>query len=425
MNSVNGNHTAIDISEIFRLPWTMADNAMTWLEPTRHCNMKCDACFQFNNPRSVKSLGQIKDEIEHMMSVRKCDAMLIAGGEPLTHPDILDITSLVKSYKMKPIIVTNAMGLDEKWMRELKKAGAFGFTLHIDAHQHRPGWINKNEEELNELRQYYADLCYDIGGLSCGYNVTVFPDTLPQAHKIVDWAVKNVNKVQVLTLIAVRMMHKDDPWFFHAGGREVRIVETPYVSREKYRNISASEIYNEIKKVLPQFSFNAFLGGTAFSDSPKWAIGNRIATKWDTLGYSGKKAMELLQNGHHLFTGKFLAYTKPALNRSGRTLFLLGLFDKNIRHAFGNYILAILKNPAKIFSNVYVQSLSVVQPIDVLDNGEEDLCDGCPNITYWDKRLVPACRLEEYMIYGTHFSMIPKDKVNEATLDFLSLKAGV
>ena len=67
---------------LFRLPWTMSDNAMTWLEPTRQCDITCDACFHENDPESQKSLEQIERELKTMLRLRRCDAMLIAGGEP-------------------------------------------------------------------------------------------------------------------------------------------------------------------------------------------------------------------------------------------------------------------------------------------------------------------------------------------------------
>ena len=55
----------IDSRTLFRLPWSAADNAMTWLEPTRKCNMTCDACFAVNDPHSEKSLDQIGPNSEH------------------------------------------------------------------------------------------------------------------------------------------------------------------------------------------------------------------------------------------------------------------------------------------------------------------------------------------------------------------------
>jgi len=84
----------MNIGRLFRLPWAMADNAMTWLEPTRQCNITCDACFAINDPKSQKSLPQIESELQTMLRLRRCDAMLIAGGEPLVHPDIVEITRI-------------------------------------------------------------------------------------------------------------------------------------------------------------------------------------------------------------------------------------------------------------------------------------------------------------------------------------------
>ena len=58
------NGFSIATNELYRLPWTMSDNAMTWIEPTRSCNITCDACFHFPDPESHKSLGDIHSEIE-------------------------------------------------------------------------------------------------------------------------------------------------------------------------------------------------------------------------------------------------------------------------------------------------------------------------------------------------------------------------
>ena len=396
---------------LFRLPWTMADNAMTWLEPTRQCNMECDACFHFNDPSSDKSIEAIENELQVMLRLRKCDAMLIAGGEPLTHPKIIEITRLVKSYKCKPVIITNGVGLDDKFMRELKKAGAFGFTFHIDAHQSRTNWNGKTESEMNELRQEYAEMTYEIGGLACAFNITLFPDTLHEVPKIIDWAAKNIDKVNILTLIAVRLLHESDPWNYYAGRKRVEINDTPYVSRVKYRHINSQEIYNEIIKQIPNFRFNAFLGGTVLPNSLKWIIGTHIASKNNSYGSTGKKVMELLQIGHHFFTGKYLAYTKPRLNRKAKSMLLFSLFDKEMKKTAKRYFNSVFHSPSRIFEKLYVQTISAVQPIDILPNGEADTCDGCPNKTFWKNRLVPACQLEEYMLYGTHISMVPEKEL--------------
>ena len=118
--------------------------------------------------------------------------------------------------------------------------------------------------------------------------------------------------------------------------------------------------------------------------------------------------MEFVQNGHHALRGRYLAYARPRDNRRGRLAFLLALFDPSVRRALGRYVTTILRHPGHLARRVHIQSFSIVQPVDIQPNGEMDTCDGCPNSTYWNGRLVPACRLEEYQIYGGPFTAIPR-----------------
>lgn len=399
----------VDPQKLFRLPWTMSDNAMTWLEPTRQCNITCDACFHANDPKSQKSFEQIELELQTMLRLRRCDSMLIAGGEPLTHPQIVEITKIVQSYGVKPVLITNGIGLDQNLIHALKEAGMFGFTLHVDAHQSRPEWEGKTERELNELRQYFAEMLHQEGGLSCAFNITIFPDTLQEVPCIVEWAVQNIDKVNILTLIPVRMVNLNDPYDYFVGNKPINIAETPYVSPHQYKNLTSLDIYDEVRKVLPDYQFCAYLGGTALPTSLKWILGTHIGSTKKSYGNIGAKSMELLQNFHHFFKGRYLAYTRPSLNRKAKLMFLLGLFDKQIRKTAKQYFFTVLRNPTVLFEKLYAQSISAVQPVDILPTGENDNCDGCPNKTYWNGRLVSACRLEEYMIYGAPISTVPKN----------------
>lgn len=344
-----------------------------------------------------------------MLRLRRCNAMLIGGGEPLTHPRLDQIVSLVKSHRVKPVLITNGVGLDQAKVRKLKKAGLYGFTFHIDAHQSRPGWQGKNEAELNELRQHYAEMLHTEGGLCCSFNVTLFPDTLKDVAVIVAWAVRNIDKVHVLTLIPVRMMHENDPYDYFVRNKKIVITDTPYASPHQYRHISAAEVYQEIIKMLPGYKFNAFLGGTACPDSLKWLAGNHLGAAGKFYGNAGPKTMELLQNIHHWFTGSYLAFAPPRMNRQGKLMLVFGLFDRELRKTAGRFFSSLWRDPAALFRRLHVQSISVVQPVDILDTGEMDYCDGCPNMTYWNERLVPACRLEEYLIYGAPITSVPRD----------------
>jgi hypothetical protein len=398
----------MEILNLYRMPWTMADNAMTWLEPTRKCNITCDACFARNDPGSEKSVERIGREIDALLGLRRCDAMLIAGGEPLTHPAILDIVAMVKKRRVKPVLITNGVGLTPERALELKRAGLFGFTFHVDSHQSRPGWTGKTEGELNELRQSLADMVDDAGRMICGFNMTVFPDTLAEVPVVVAWALGNARKVQSYTLAALRLIGPDFPFEFFAGGQPVSLETTAYYGSGTSLDLTAMDILSAVRKVIPDFEFCAFLGGTALPHSLKWALGSRILSGTEGFGQLGPKAMELIQAGHHFFKGRYMAFGSPRMNSRAKLLFLMGAFDPSLHRALRTFLRKAFRRPVLFWRHAYIQSICVVQPPDFLPSGERDNCDGCPNKTLWGERLVSACLLEEYAAFGAPITAVPK-----------------
>lgn len=135
----------IDHKSLYRLPWTLPDNAISWLEPTAQCNLKCDGCYRENENNSHKSLEVIKHELDIFEKYRTADGISIAGGDPLMHPEIVEIVEEIARRGIKPIINTNGMALTKELLLRLIKAGVFGFTFHIDSKQNRPHWKDKNE----------------------------------------------------------------------------------------------------------------------------------------------------------------------------------------------------------------------------------------------------------------------------------------
>jgi organic radical activating enzyme len=403
----------IDPWLLFRMPWSASDNAMTWLEPTRKCNIRCDACFTTNDPHSDKPLFQIEDEVKAMRKLRRSDGMFVAGGEPLTHPDIVEVVRIVKRYGYKPVLVTNGVGLTPEWLSEFKKAGLHGFTFHVDSHQHRPGWIGKSEKELNALRQELADMVKEVGGMICGFNLTVFPDTLKDMPDFVSWASRNIDRVQSFTLTALRLVDDDLPFDFYANGQKIDISKTVYYSSKPYQRLMSKDIHEQVRKAVPKFRLCAYLGGTTRPNSLKLAMGCLIGTRRDIFGSLGPKSMELLQSAHHWFRGSYLAFPRPGLNRKAVFLFLFSVFDREIRCALQAYIKAIFRNPWILGRRIYTQAINIEQAFDILSNGEQDHCDGCPNKTLWKDRLVSACVLDEYMKYGTQAVIVPKEPQKE------------
>ena len=136
----------------YRLPWNLADNAITWLEPTTKCNLYCEGCYRENDPFGHKPLADVIRDLERVKQMRRTDGISIAGGEPLIYPDIVPLVRYVAAQGWKPIINSNGQALTPELVRELAAAGLVGFTMHVDSHQVRPGWKGASEKDLNALR---------------------------------------------------------------------------------------------------------------------------------------------------------------------------------------------------------------------------------------------------------------------------------
>ena len=123
----------------------------------------------------------------------------------------------------------------------------------------------------------------------------------------------------------------------------------------------------------------------------------------------GPRAMEILQNGFHFLKGRFLSFLKPGLYSKAKFMFPLGVIDREIRKTFLSFLAATAKNPLHLFKKVSIQSLLVLQPQDVLPSGKQDLCDGCPNKTVHNGRLVSMCRTEEFISFGDMVTLKKKE----------------
>lgn len=413
------NHS-IDPKSLYRLPWNMADNGITWLEPTAQCNLNCYGCYRKNIKNSHKPFEDVKHELDYFQSVRKTDCISIAGGDPLLYPQIVELVAEIKRRGLKPIINTNGIALTEDLLDELKKAGVFGFTFHIDSKQGKgrdPKWNNKNEVELNELRLYYAEMLASKGGIACSFNSTVFHDTIQYLPDLLEWAHNHIDIVHTMVFILFRYITPDTPYDFYAGDKKITFDDIHYHSnKSEVTDLMSTDAVNVIRERFPDFAPAAFLNGTKKADHFKWLLSERVGNKDEIFGYAGKKFLEYVMTLYHYKKDRYISYASPKTLSLGRTtLFNAWPFDKGIKAAFKNYLKYLAANPFRIFKKVNMQSIMIIQPVDLMPNGDQSMCDGCPDITYWkDKngteKLVWSCRLEELMKYGNFLRMIPKNK---------------
>lgn len=394
----------IDHRKLYRMPWSLADNAIAWLEPTSKCNITCDGCYRVNRDQH-KSLEQVSSELDVFAANRTFDAVSIAGGEPLIHPDIVDIVRMIADRGWKPVINTNGVELTGNLLRDLKQAGLVGLTIHVDSRQSRPGWEGRTELELNELRLHFARLMAEVGGVTCAFNATIDRDNLDHVPDLIRWGQQHIDLVHVMVFILFREITSDDRFEHWVGGSKVDLAPLAYVSQGQDRrsDLTALDVVAKVRERYPDFEPCAYLNGTERPGSFKWLVTSRLGTRRRIYGHIGPKSFELGQIFHHLATGRYFAYSRPAFLRRGKISLGLWPVDRGVRRAFRRFLL----DPRAWFRRLYLQSITIIQPIDILPDGRQNMCDGCPDITVHDGELVWSCRLEECIHFGRFVQSVP------------------
>ena len=401
----------LDKRDLYRLPWSINDNPIAWLEVTDICNLQCEGCYR-STLTGHKPLEEIKEELRFFKRWRNPDNVSIAGGEPLLHPQVCDIIAYIDELGMKPIVLTNASKLTPSYLIELKKAGLAGFTIHIDSHQSRPGWEDKSEAEHNELRQFYAEMIHEVGGFYTIFNATVFPSTYESIPDIVAWGQENLEIVQGLVFITYRTAATDTYEGISVDARQVDMSQLSYISEHFDETfVTSPEVYAKIKSIAPAYEVSGYLGGTQRHDSIKWLVAAMVGSKYAVYGSVGRKTMEVAQTLHHLFKGTYLAYLSNT--GIGSTAFLMWPWDPVVRKALGSRLKEILRYPWRLFTPVKMQSIGIIQAPDIQATGLADMCDSCPDMTVYDGKLINSCRMDEYRMFGGLVSVVEKQTVGQ------------
>jgi hypothetical protein len=394
-------------SELFRFPWSQTDNPGAWIEVTDVCNFACPGCFRKNNITGHRPFTDIKKEIDFCSIKLNCSRICISGGEPLLYPDILEVVRYIRSKKMKAIILTNGENLTPDFLIKLKRAGLYQFYLHVDSGQNRPGWENKSEAEMNELRQYYADLIHKTGKIKCGYNLTIRRSNLQEIQDIVSWYRRNISRVNHLSLITYRGIPKLDGYDLYTfSGKVNKELVADNMARVEEIDISAIDIHNNLCNFFSDLYPAAYLNGTTVLDTYKYLIILNIGNDDMMFGEIGSKTVEIYQLLYHLIKGKYDAIIPDP----GKWIFFLIFFDKRLRKAFYRYLKYILRNPVRLFYKTYVQALILQQPFEII-NGQVNLCEGCINLMPYEGKLINSCRLDEYRILGGPITVLKQNTI--------------
>jgi hypothetical protein len=103
---------------------------------TDECNMKCHICYFSSYPGAGnhRSMEEIEQMLATLLKVEsKPDLIQVTGGEPTTHPQIMEILRYLKKSPVRHLMLnTNGIKIaeEESFVKELKSLGG-GFEVYL------------------------------------------------------------------------------------------------------------------------------------------------------------------------------------------------------------------------------------------------------------------------------------------------------
>jgi hypothetical protein len=114
----------------------LADISHITIETNQTCNLRCRTCYNIYQD-SIKSLEEIKKEIDFAMTRRRLETITLIGGEPTLHPGMVEVIKYIKGKKLVCQLLTNGVRFRKEpdLVEECKKAGLDRILLHVDSGQ--------------------------------------------------------------------------------------------------------------------------------------------------------------------------------------------------------------------------------------------------------------------------------------------------
>ncbi|PYJ70520.1 MAG: hypothetical protein DME76_05265 [Verrucomicrobia bacterium] len=146
---------------------------------TDRCNLDCAYCTEYDNSRPHPSLDDLKKWVR---KIRELGTMRIAlvGGEPLTHPNIVELVRYCRELGFATSLTTNGFLLTRDLVAQLEDAGLQVIQISVDRMTPSP-ITKKSFKTILPKLDYFRDskICLHITGVICA-------DTLPESRAVLE-----------------------------------------------------------------------------------------------------------------------------------------------------------------------------------------------------------------------------------------------
>ena len=199
---------------------------------TDQCNLDCAYCTEYDNSRPHPSIDDLKKWVR---KIRELGTMRIAlvGGEPLVHPDIVELVRYCRELGFATSLTTNGFLLTRKLVAQLEDAGLQVMQISVD--RMTPSAVTKKSfKTILPKLDYFRDskISLHITGVICA-------DTLPESQAVLETGLSRGIPTEV------RLVHADPLHRFRVdrGAREEleRFIDSMIERKRQGEKIHTSE----------------------------------------------------------------------------------------------------------------------------------------------------------------------------------------
>jgi pyruvate-formate lyase-activating enzyme len=333
------------------------------VEINRTCNIQCHYCYNLDKS-SVKSLEEVKAEIDTILRLRNVQALTLLGGEPTLHPDLPEIIAYVKGLGRKCLLLTNGVVLagegGEALLDRLVAAGIDKVAVHIDS-----GQQHVHADVDGSRRTVFSRL--EARKVTFSLAVTIYPDKAGELPQLVRRYAEYRYFDGILSFLAREGLRSHQ--------------STPRLEAESAS--IARELGLEPVSYIPN---NLADGGV------RWLIYFYImnAATGAALGLS-PTLCRLFGRLYRVFAGRrfFIVRTQPS---AARWLALLLGFASAVLHPSRTGAAIRLLRKSAGGKGLRFQQIIIQNPAEYNERlGRLEFCYHCPDATLRNGRLVPVC----------------------------------
>lgn len=151
---------------------------------TDQCNLDCHYCTEYDNSVPHPRLDDLKRWIYKIRELG-CLRIGLQGGEPLLHPDIVDIVRHCTSLGLRTSMSTNGFRLTPELVQALEEAGLGSLQLSVDRMTPIPSTRKALKTVIPKIEYLKRSrIPFHLTGV-------LFHETLPEAQEVLQYGLSN------------------------------------------------------------------------------------------------------------------------------------------------------------------------------------------------------------------------------------------